>query len=112
MVSSATRPSPSSQQAQFFSYAEAANPIRNGLTVAIPYRSFSPAFFQDAGNAIQPLDLSQELGCEGPATGPSLCANFVRLDHGDLHTSATATSQLFFVAEGEGETEGDAKTEE
>jgi len=105
MVSSATRPSPSSPQAQFFSYAEAANPIRNGLTAAIPYRSFSPAFFQDAGNAIQPLDLSQELGCEGPATGPSLCANFVRLDHADLRTSATATSQLFFVAEGEGETE-------
>ena len=105
MVSSATRPSPSSQQAQFFSYAEAANPIRSGLTAAIPYRSFSPAFFQEPGSAVLPLDLSMELGCEGPATGPSLCANFVRLDHGDQRTSATATSQLFFVAEGEGETE-------
>jgi gentisate 1,2-dioxygenase len=104
MVSSASTQRTSSKQAQFFSYGEAANPIRSGLTALVPYRSFSPAFFQEPGSAVLPLDLSEELGCTGPATGPSLCANFIRLGQGELRTAAVATSQLFFVAEGEGET--------
>ena len=57
-----------------------------------------------------PLDLSQELHCEGPATGPSLCGNFIRLDGESLRTSADATSQLFFVARGEGSTEACRQT--
>ena len=104
MVSSATAQSLSSEQAQYFSYGEAANPIRSGLTELVPYRSFSPSFFEEPGSAVLPLDLSAELGCAGPATGPSLCANFVRLDQEELRTAAVATSQLFFVAEGDGET--------
>lgn len=104
MVSSATERCASSEQAQFFSYGEAANPIRKGLTELVPYRSFSPAFFQEPGSEVLPLDLSESLGCAGPATGPSLCANFIRLDQGELRTSAVATSQLFFVAKGQGET--------
>ena len=105
MLSSATDRRASSAQAQFFSYGEAANPIRSGLTVAVPYRSFSPAFFKHSGNAVLPLDLSNELHCSGPATGPSLCASFVRIDQAELRTSAVATSQLFFVADGDGETQ-------
>jgi len=94
-----------SEQARFFSYGEAANPLRSGLTQPVPYRTFAPSFFQEAGSAVLPLDLSRELGCTAPATGPSLCANFVRLDGGELRTMAAATSQLFFVANGEGTTE-------
>ena len=104
MVSSATKRCASSEQAQFFSYGEAANPIRSGLTELIPYQSFSPTFFKQPGSAVLPLDLSESLGCAGPATGPSLCANFIRLDQGEVRTAAVATSQLFFVAEGNGET--------
>jgi len=98
MLSSATNRQASSAQAQYFSYGEAANPIRSGLTGTVPYRSFSPAFFSQNGSAVMPLDLSEELQCSGPATGPSLCANFIRLDGDSLRTSADATSQLFFVA--------------
>lgn len=105
MVSSATDRRASSAQAQFFSYGEAANPICSGLTKKVPYSAFSPAFFTQNGNGVLPLDLSNELNCTGPATGPSLCANFVRVDHAELRTSAVATSQLFFIADGEGETE-------
>ena len=105
MLSSATDRQASSAQAQYFSYGEAANPIRSGLTVGVPYRSFSPTFFAERGSAVMSLDLSEELQCSGPATGPSLCANFIRVDDGELRTSAVATSQLFFVAEGQGESE-------
>ena len=105
MLSSATDRQASSAQAQYFSYGEAANPIRSGLTLGVPYRSFSPAFFAEGGNAVMSLDLSEELQCSGPATGPSLCANFIRLNDGELRTSEVATSQLFFIADGHGESE-------
>ena len=105
MLSSATDRQASSAQAQYFSYGDAANPIRSGLTLGVPYRSFSPAFFAEGGNAVMSLDLSEELQCSGPATGPSLCANFIRLNDGELRTSAVATSQLFFIADGDGESE-------
>ena len=59
-----------SSQAQFFNYASAANPLQQGLISTIPYRSFSANFFDEAGTALQPLDLSADLHCEGPATGP------------------------------------------
>ena len=94
-----------SSQAQFFDYASAANPLQQGLISKIPYRSFSASFFDEPGTALQSLDLSAELHCEGPATGPSLCGNFIRLDQGALRTNADATSQLFFVARGRGQTE-------
>ena len=88
-----------SSQAQFFDYGSAANPLQKGLISTIPYRSFSASFFDEPGTALQPLDLSaKSLHCEGPATGPSLCGNFIRLDQGSLRTNADATSQLFFVS--------------
>ena len=90
-----------SSQAQFFEYGSSVNPLQKGFIPKIPYRSFSADFFDNPGSAVQPLDLSSELGCIGPATGPSLCANFIRLD-GKLKTDANATSQLFYVAHGAG----------
>ena len=96
---------PTSAQAQFFDYSAAANPLQKGLISRIPYRSFPASFFDGSGNELMPLDLSPELDCEGPATGPSLCGNFIRLDQGSLRTHADATSQLFFVARGHGQTE-------
>ena len=92
--------SPTSAQAQFFDYSSAANPLQKGLISRIPYRSFPASFFDGSGSELMPLDLSPELDCEGPATGPSLCGNFIRLDQGSLRTHADATSQLFFVARG------------
>jgi len=95
----------SSEQARFFDYRSAADPQRSGLINPVPYRSFSPDFFEQSGCDVLSLDLSDQLGCSGPATGPSLCANFVRLDHDQLRTNALATSQLFFITKGEGETQ-------
>ena len=56
MVISTTHSRASSEQAQLFSYGEAANPIRSGLTSLVPYRSFSPTFFDDTGSAVLALD--------------------------------------------------------
>jgi gentisate 1,2-dioxygenase len=54
------------------------------------------------------LDISKELNCEGPATSPALCANFVRILAGEsLSTQFNATSQLFYVMNGRGHTEFD-----
>jgi len=100
----------SSEQARFFDYRSAANPQQSGLITPVPYRSFSPDFFDQSGCDVLPLDLSEMLGCSGPATGPALCANFVRLDRGEQRTGAVATSQLFFITNGEGETQACGQT--
>jgi gentisate 1,2-dioxygenase len=55
-------------------------------------------------SGILPLDVSAAMQCDGPATSPSLLANFVRIVKGSLKTNALATSQLFFVFQGEGYT--------
>ena len=70
-------------QAQLFDYSSAANPQHDGLISNIPYRSFSPAFFEEPGTLATALDLSDALGTAYPATSPSLLANFVRIAASD-----------------------------
>lgn len=91
--------------ALYFDYSSAANPIRQGLIPAVPYHSFSGAFFDEGPTRIQPLDISAALQCEGPATSPALCANFIRIVKGSVMSTAEATSQLFFVYKGSGRTD-------
>jgi hypothetical protein len=93
------------KDALYFDYASAANPLLQKIIPAIPYQSFSPSFFEGDSSGILPLDVSQVLPCEGPATSPSLCANFVRIVKGSLKTSAIATSQIFYIHRGQGRTE-------
>ncbi|MEJ0004642.1 MAG: hypothetical protein WDN30_15880 [Pararobbsia sp.] len=53
---------------------------------------------------IVPLDLSAELGCPSPATGPGLSASFLRINTGERLTLApNATSQVCYVISGAGE---------
>ncbi|MDE1167850.1 MAG: cupin [Pseudomonas sp.] len=89
--------------AEYFEYSKAANPISANLISRIPYHSF-PASLCDSGpSRVLPLDLSEALGCQGPATGPGLCANFIRLNAGDSLTLApNATSQVLYVIAGSG----------
>ena len=90
-------------QTRIFSYAEAANPVRHGLTEPIPLRSWSASLYGHGPSAIIPLDLSSELGCAGPATSPALAAHFLRLVAGEpLLVAAEATSSLFYVLSGTG----------
>lgn len=82
--------------AEYFEYSKAANPISANLITRIPYHSFPASLYDSGPSRVVPLDLSDALGCEGPATGPGLCANFIRLNAGDtLELHPNATSQVF-----------------
>ncbi|MFN9623205.1 MAG: cupin [Cyanobacteriota bacterium] len=97
------------EPALIYDYRQAANPIRKGLTEPIPHRQWSPPAPEASRSTILPLDLSDALGCEGPATSPGLAAHFLQLCPGDpLRPMALATSSLFVVLRGEGRLTGTA----
>lgn len=92
--------------AQFFEYSKAANPIRPSLTPRVPFHFFPPSLYADGPSRVVPLDLSGDLKCASPATGPDLCANFVRIIAGDdIILDVNATSMVFYVIRGAGTAE-------
>jgi len=92
----------------FYEYTAAADPMGSGAISRIPFADFSSEIHESGSTRIIPLDISAELGCEGPATSPALCANFVRILAGEaLSTNFNATSQLFYVVYGSGMTDFD-----
>lgn len=87
----------------YYEYTKAADPIGSGAISQVPYAEFSGSLHQGDKTALIPLDVSEELGCEGPATSPALCANFVHiLPKEKLTTNFNATSQLVYVIRGSG----------
>jgi gentisate 1,2-dioxygenase len=105
-VTSAAAGSGWTRDARYFEYSTAVDPIGSGHTSRIPIAAFPRSLHADGPSRIVPLDLSAELGVTGgPATSPGLLANFVRIGAGDtVVTAADATSQLFYVMEGQGST--------
>jgi gentisate 1,2-dioxygenase len=96
-------PSATVERGLFYEYSTAADPIRPSLTPRIPYQFFAPSLYEDGPSRVVPLDLSAALKCEGPATGPGLCANFIRLlAGGQIALTPNATSQVFYVIRGQG----------
>jgi gentisate 1,2-dioxygenase len=103
MGSESLAPNAWQEPACWFDYREAANPIRRGLTEPLRLHQWGPELHASGPTAILPLDLSQELGCPGPATSPALAAHFLRILAGDgLEAKAAATSSLFVVLSGRG----------
>jgi gentisate 1,2-dioxygenase len=98
-----------SEDARYFEYSAAADPIGSGLISRVPIASFPRSLYEGGPTRVVPLDLSTELGiASGPATSPGLLANFVRVAVGDpITTRPNATSQLFYVIEGRGRTSVD-----
>jgi gentisate 1,2-dioxygenase len=90
--------------ARFYEYSKAANPIGSGHAPQVPIVQFGPEIYRDHPTGVVPLDLSKELGITtGEATSPALLANFVRIRAGEqIDTSPNATSQLFYVLYGRG----------
>ncbi|WAC90579.1 cupin [Mycobacterium sp. Aquia_213] len=89
--------------ARYFEYSKAANPIGAGYAPQVPIRQFGPEVYLDQPTGVVPLDLSSELGIAGAATSPALLANFVRIRAGEqIDTSPNATSQLYYVLFGHG----------
>jgi gentisate 1,2-dioxygenase len=92
------------EDARYFEYSTAANPIGSGHISKVPVARFGRELYLDAPTGVIPLDLSEALGIgDGPATSPGLLANFVRIRAGErVATSPNATSQLYYVLEGRG----------
>ncbi|EFV12078.1 hypothetical protein [Segniliparus rugosus] len=90
--------------ARYFEYTKAANPIGAGFISKIPAAKFSRSLYADGPTRVVPLDLSAELGIAGgAATSPALLANFIRIKAGErIATSPNATSQLYYAIEGRG----------
>lgn len=97
-------------EAQYFDYSSASNPLLQKLITPTPYHTFTPEFLHGDTARVLPLDLSKQLQCDYPATSPALLANFVRIINGTVTTSAPATSQVFYVFEGRGHTEAFGRT--
>lgn len=92
----------------YYEYTKAADPIGSGAISKIPVAEFGRELHETGGTRIIPLDISDQLGCQGPATSPSLCANFLRILAGEeLSTNFNATSQIFYVMGGSGRTDFD-----
>ncbi len=92
------------EDARYFEYSKAANPIGSGHTSRVPIKAFGRDLYSEGPTRIIPLDLSDELGiADGPATSPALVAHFVRIRAGEqIATSPNATSQLYYVICGGG----------
>jgi gentisate 1,2-dioxygenase len=90
--------------ARYFEYTKAADPISAGYAPRVPIVQFGPEVYLDHPTGVVPLDLSKELGIKtGEATSPALLANFVRIRAGEqIDTSPNATSQLYYVLSGRG----------
>ena len=91
--------------ARYHDYRYASNPLSDGTLAGVPSARWGAELHERGPTRTLPLDSSVVLGVTGPATTPSLCANFVHISPGDAHvTDANATSQLFFVMRGGGAT--------
>jgi gentisate 1,2-dioxygenase len=90
--------------ARYFEYSKAANPIASGDAPQVPIMQFGPELYLDQPTGVVPLDLSTDLGLkDGAATSPALLANFLRIRAGEqIDTSPNATSQLYYAMFGRG----------
>jgi len=95
------------EQARYFDYRMASNPLSGeGAIAPVTSPWFGSELHESGPTGIVTLDNAKSLGCEGAATTPGLCASFVHINPGDHQaTDAEATSQLFFVIRGDGNTQ-------
>ncbi|MGU7776106.1 cupin [Burkholderia sp. MR1-5-21] len=94
------------RDAEYFEYTSSANPIGARLISRVPYHSFGASLYDSGPTRIVPLDLSAELRCASPATGPGLLAQFVRVVAGEsVSVNPNATSQVFYAIDGRGAVE-------
>ncbi len=111
-MSTIARPVPSALDSAYTQralYWSAANNFRKGQP-DVPSHVFvaerDRAFDAETGTALIPLDLSDRLGLDYPATVPNLLARYVRVDGGDEIACELASSgEAYYVMEGGGEVE-------
>lgn len=91
-----------SSRAEFHEYLSAANPDMPTIDVV----AFESALHESGETRIIPMDLSASLKTAYPATTPNLLASYLRICAGEsLQTKAVASSEMFYVIRGSGQTE-------
>ncbi len=89
--------------AVFHEYSAAVDPLRVGAISRVPIHCFPAALHASGPTRTIALDLSPVLGTAVPATGPSLLAQFLRINAGtSLDTAPVATSELVYCLGGRG----------
>lgn len=90
------------QDLRIYEYTSAANPHMRPIPVQA-----HPASLHEAGpTRVIPFDLSEQLDIDYECTSPNLIASFIRINPNEqIDTSATATSQAFYIIRGAGRTE-------
>lgn len=98
------------KNAEFYDYKTTANPLAAGLLPEVPFVFFSNKLYQGGQTRVISLDVSDKLKLSYPATSPGLLANFVKINSGEkITTEVNATSEIFFVIQGNGHTEVGSK---
>src|SRR5271154_6695366 len=83
----------------YYEYTSAVNPQMS----SVPTLLYSSKLHKEGETRIIPFDLSQQLHCDSPATGPNVSASYLRICKGEsLDTKVNASAQLFYVIRGEG----------
>ena len=59
------------ENGRYYEYTKAADPIGSGAISKIPFAEFGSGLHETGNTRIIPLDISDKLGCEGPATSPA-----------------------------------------
>lgn len=91
------------QDGGYLEYTKAANPIGSGTIPPIPIVQFSADLHASGPSRIIPLDISEALSCQSPASSASLLASFIRIRAGErLTTGNQATSHLLYAIQGTG----------
>jgi gentisate 1,2-dioxygenase len=101
----ATDDTPYARRARYFdssnAFALKFPPVPCHQFLAERDRALDPA----TGTALIPLDLSDRLGIDFPATTPLILTRYLRIRAGDaLRTELKASGELYYVIEGSGET--------
>ena len=89
------------EDSRIYEYTSAANPNMAQVPVLV-----HPASLHESGpTRIIPFDLSEHMNISYPCTSPNLMAYFLRLNANEtLNTTASATSQAFYIIRGSGST--------
>lgn len=100
---SETRAEQLTKHARFFEYTTASDPIGSEIISPVPVKEFGPELYRSGETRIIPLDISNDLKTDYPASSPSLLAHFIKIRTGDtINTEPNATSELYYVIEGSG----------
>jgi quercetin dioxygenase-like cupin family protein len=104
-MANAVRKSDLTEDALYDEYMSAVNPH----LPALPVKIYGSELHRTGATRVIPLDLSRELGgANGPATGPTVSAAYLRICKGEsLPFGSNASAQLYYVIRGSGTSESE-----